>query len=349
MRPLAAAPSPDRIEVLRRGVNITNWFRFPPSLAPAALQAYLGDTAIAELRRAGFTFVRLAVQPEILLRPDGSVDGEREALVTEAVARLERQGLGVLVELHPATWQLEASAADRAKLQAVWRSLAYALRPFDPRLTFPEVLNEPVFKDDPAGWEALQASVLATIRAALPAATIVLTGSAWGGLDGLLRLHPSADPNVIYSFHFYEPTLLTTLGAYQQGLDQAGLVALPFPVADPATCDRIAASGPTLGAVRWYCAERWDSGRVQARIAAAGAWGRGNRVAVLAGEFGARDRLNPAAPLAWLQAVRAACEAQDIGWALWGYEDSFGFGVPRPPGDAPVLDPQVLQALGLQQ
>ena len=37
----AARPSPERIAALQRGINITHWFRFPPSVSPAALTNYL--------------------------------------------------------------------------------------------------------------------------------------------------------------------------------------------------------------------------------------------------------------------------------------------------------------------
>ena len=96
-----------------------------------------------------------------------------------------RHGLAVVVALFPVNWHLETASADRAKLLATWRSLAPALRPFDPRLTFPEVLNEPVFAGDPRGWARLQHEVMA-IRASLPTNTIVLTGADWGSIDGLL-------------------------------------------------------------------------------------------------------------------------------------------------------------------
>jgi len=86
---------------------------------------------------------------------------------------------------------------------------------------------------------------------------------------------------------------------------------------------------------------------VRERIAEGSAWGARHGVAVIAGEFGARDRLNKPARLAWLRAVREACEAERIGWALWGYDDSFGLSVPRPPGEKPSLNPDVLRALGL--
>jgi endoglucanase len=314
------------------------------------LRSYMGDHAISDLRRAGFTFVRLAVEPEFLLRPDASVDPQRIALVTETATRFERNGLGVMIEIHPAHWRLEKSETDRAKLLLIWRGLAPALGRLDPRLTFPEVLNEPVFGDDPAAWEALQGTVLAVIRGLLPNDTVILTGNQWGSLDGLLRLHPLADPNVVYSFHFYEPTSLTTLGAYQHGLDEAALAASPFPVADPARCmaSAEAANEATRKEVGWYCIQHWDAARLKARIALAGEWGRRNNVAVLAGEFGARDRLNRAARQAWLEAARSGFEAAGIGWALWGYDDSFGFAVTKPPGDAPVLSADVLHALRMR-
>ncbi len=86
---LAAAGEPPSA-VLRRGINITNWFRFPPSRDPAALRAYLSDAALEELKRIGFTFVRLPVQPDLLRAPEALAD---------AVARVQRHGLAVVVAL----------------------------------------------------------------------------------------------------------------------------------------------------------------------------------------------------------------------------------------------------------
>ena len=337
-----AEPAADRLAVLRHGVNITNWFRFPPSRDPQALRDYLGDAAIRDLHRAGFTFVRLPVQPEILAGPGAP------AALAASLARLQHGGLAVIVSVHPVDWHVE-TAADQARLLAVWRSLIPVLRPLDPRLSFPEVLNEPVFPHDPAGWTRLQRAALAEIRAGLPANTVVLTGNDWGSIDGLRAMAPEPDPNVVYSFHIYEPAELTALAAYRPRLDSAALARLPFPAADAAACDSVAASTgdpPTADLVRYYCAQHWDAARLAARIDAAADWAGRNHVSLLAGEFGASQRLNPAARLAWLAAVRAACERQSIGWALWGYDDLMGFAL-RPAGGTDRLDRHVLQALGL--
>jgi endoglucanase len=338
-----AEPPPERLQALQRGISITGWFRFPASADPAALRSDLSDPAIADLRRAGFSFVRLPVQPEFLRNAP-----ERLKLLTESIRRLQRAGLAVLIDAHPATWHLETSESDRADLVAFWRTLAPALRPLDPRLTFPELLNEPVFPGAPERWQSLQDALLPAVRAVLPQHTVVLTGNDWGSIAGLAALRPVADGNVIYSFHFYEPAELTALAAYRAGLDRAALAGLPFP-ADPAACAALAArtDTETAGLIRYYCALHWDPARVAERIAAAADWGRRNHAAVLLGEFGASAALAPLARTTWLRAVREACEANGIGWALWGYDDVMGFAVARPPGQHPALDPGVLRALGL--
>lgn len=86
--------------------------------------------------------------------------------------------------------------------------------------------------------------------------------------------------------------------------------------------------------------------KVADRIGQVAAWSRNNDAAVLAGEFSASVRLNAPARLAWLAAVRAACEQDGIGWALWGYDEPMGFGL-HPPADRRGLDAAVLRALGL--
>jgi endoglucanase len=335
----AGAAAADTPTTLRRGVNITHWFRYPLSRDPSALRGYLDDAAIQQIKDAGFDFVRLPVEPALLDHLD---------VVTQAVARLERHGLSVIVSLHPVDWHLETAPSDQARLLSARRSLAEALRRSDPAMTLPEVLNEPVFAAEPAAWASLQLRALLTIRGVLPANTIVLTGADWGSVRGLLALRPEQDRNVIYSFHLYEPAELTALGAYRPGLDTAAMARLPFPVSDPGPCEAIAATtvdAPTAGLIRFYCAMRWDADKVAARIAEATEWGRRNHVTVIAGEFGASERLNAAARLGWLAAVRAACEQQRFGWALWGYDDSMGFSISVP--GARALDPGLLSALGM--
>lgn len=342
--PAWAQPPAERLARLRHGVNITGWFRYPGSRDPAYLARWMSDSAMEDLRRAGFGFVRLAIDPPVADAP-----GMRD-IVVDAVCRLQRHGLAVLVDAHPTDWHLETSAADRVGLRRFWRAMASALRRCDPALTIPEVLNEPVFPGDPGGWAALQHAILGDIRSRLPDSTVVLTGNGWGSIDGLLTLQPEADPNTIYSFHFYDPTELISLASYRPGLDRQALARLPFPVGDRAACEATATGDPaTAGLIRYYCATGWDRATIVHRIEIASSWAHTHRVVLMAGEFGATTALNPAARLAWLGAVRQSLDAAGIGWALWGYDDIMGFAVQRPPGGKPLLDGNVLRVLGLSR
>jgi endoglucanase len=322
---------------LSRGVNLTNWFRYPGSHDPAVLSGYLSDAAIAGLRRTGFDFVRLAIDPAL----PGLAPVE-----IAAIKRLERAGFSVVVSPHPHDWHLEI---DPEPLMRFWEGMAPRLKGLDPVRTVPEVLNEPVFPRAPAAWAALQHRVLGIIRSALPDMTVVLTGQDWGSVGGLLALTPELDPNVIYSFHFYDPSELTSLAAWQPAADPAAFARLPFPVRDVDECRAAAGSSGavTVGMIDWYCRQHWDAAHVTEPIALAADWARAHGVTLLAGEFGASERLNRPSRLAWISAVREAFEARRIGWALWGYDDSMGFGVARPPPVKPVLDAGILAALNV--
>jgi endoglucanase len=334
--PAVAAAGDARFPVaLARGINITGWFRFPASRDPAALANYMSDRALADLHAAGFDFVRLAIDPDVADLP----------VLLAAIRRIQRQGLVVVVSPHPHDWHLET---DSDRLIGFWRRLAPALRPLDPDRTMPEVVNEPVFPGDPVGWAALQHAVLATIRQQLPNITVVLTGQDWGSIGGLLALRPEDDPNVVYSFHFYDPPELTSLAAYRPGLDRTALARLPFPTGNQ--CETTAAAVADAGTrdlMQYYCTLGWDAPQVVAPIERAAAWGRLHHVHVLAGEFGASAALNSTARLAWLRTTREAFETRGIGWALWGYDDVMGFAIARPPPLRPALNQAVLTALGM--
>lgn len=324
---------------LSRGINLTNWFRFPASADPTALAGYLSDQAITSLRGAGFDFVRLAIDPDLPALVPAEI---------AAIRRLHRAGFAVIVSPHPHDWHLES---DPARLRRFWQAMAPRLRPLDPARTLPEIVNEPVFPHDPAVWATLQHAVLADIRTVLPDATVVLTGQDWGSVGGLLAVTPEADPNVVYSFHFYDPAELTSLAAWLPGADHDAFARLPFPTGDPRICREQAAAFPESPSARLigaYCDWHWDADRLAKPIRRAADWARAHRVRLIAGEFGATTQLNRPARLAWIAAVRRQFAAEGIGWALWGYDDIMGFAVPRPPPRDPVLDPGLLAALGLE-
>jgi hypothetical protein len=181
--------------------------------------------------------------------------------------------------------------------------------------------------------------------------TLIATGPLWSSVDGLTLLHPAADADVVYTFHFYEPATFTHEGAawVVDGLDRY-LGGLPY----PATSSHCAAAATRLvnadvrASARAYCASGWDAARIDGLVARAARWSRANRVPVIAGEFGVYcGHAPPADRLRWFEDVHAAFRRYGIGWTLWGYDDCYGLNRHLDAQGHIAIDWGVVRALGL--
>ena len=346
---VAEAPR-ERVAVLARGLNISHWLRFPPSSDDASLRNYLDDSALASLRSAGFTYLRIPVGLEVVMR-GRRVASDKLRVVLAIVRRVQRAGLGVMLEPHPQDvghWDFGRNEEARRILLGFWQDVAPGLRGFPAGLTFPELVNEPT--DDPAGWDRLQAQLLQVIRAALPQDTVVLTGTNWSSLDGLLKVRPVADANVVYAFHTYEPTLLTLLGVWDPGIDRNQLgAAMPFPVT-PDACQRAISrvtQAHTRSVMQYWCSQPHDEASIARDLGRATDWGRQHGVSVVMGEFGAVATLNAPARDAYLRAMRHAAEALHLPWSLWALDDQMGFNLPVGNAGGRIASAPGARALGV--
>ncbi|WP_428377331.1 glycoside hydrolase family 5 protein [Lichenicoccus sp.] len=350
---MADAPSA-RIAMLARGINISHWFRFPPSNAASAMRSYLDEASLVSLQRSGFTYVRLAVGPEEVMQGN-RIDPQKLQALLDAIARIERAGLAAMVEPHPElmqNWDLTSNAGARDKLFGFWHDLAPALRRFPAAMTFPELVNEPSVKESPQ-WDALQAQLLAVVRRSLPTATVILTGDEWSSIDGLLKVQPVSDRNVIYSFHTYDPALFTLLGFWDPATNKTELADyLPFPANDDPVCKRAIApihDSHTQQVAQYWCSLHSDQGSLEHNLRRATDWGHAHGVSVAMTELGAMGMINPGSRMRYLQAMRMSADHLNLPWSIWALDDQMGFGIDAHAfRSASQLSPAVLRAFDLK-
>jgi aryl-phospho-beta-D-glucosidase BglC (GH1 family) len=258
--------------------------------------------------------------------------------------------LAVILDIHPTSEykaQLFEGSAGVANFTALWRALAAHFAAADPERVFFEIMNEPE-QQDPFRWQGIEATVADAIRQAAPRHTIIAAGAHWSGLQDLLALEPLADPNVIYTFHDYEPFPFTHQGATWTTADVRPERAIPY----PSTPDNIAPKldqEPNLSGqffLDTYGEDRWDDARVENTIAFAAKWAALHHVPVYCGEFGVlREFAPPPDRAQWLHDMRVAFEKNHIGWAMWDYQTNFGIVTKQNGVTTP--DQDVLEALGL--
>lgn len=343
-----------RLARLARCADITRWFWEVSDPTPEHFTSYIGDADLALIHRLGFQCVRLSIDPGLIYRkatPD-TPDPAMLGYVDAAVNRLNAHNLAVVVDLHDDPLKPLEEDPDYASGFAVfWGVLARHFSGRNPEMVFLEALNEPVFKTRPQDWLPIQQHLLSVMRAAAPRLTLIGTGPLWSNVDGLVQVKPVADPNVVYTFHFYEPGTFTHEGAewWVDGLDRY-MTNLPYPSGSsgcPAAVAKFTNADVRESALA-YCAGKWDSAKVNGLIARAAQWSKAQKVPIIAGEFGVYcGHAPPADRLRWFRDVRASLQKYNIGWTLWGYDDCYGLGRHLDAQGQIVIDWGVVRALGL--
>ena len=91
----------------------------------------------------------------------------------------------------------------------LWKQLQSELKHYPEDLLTYELLNEPT-APTAADWNRLAAKTLAEIRKEEPLRKVVIGSNLWNNVKEFSHLEvPSGDKNIILTFHFYNPHLIT--------------------------------------------------------------------------------------------------------------------------------------------
>lgn len=400
---LAAVPALAAPLELHRGVAVHEWlnwsplkpdgsYRWPPYQTQ---EEWLGrdrpasDWAAGDpfelIRSLGFDFVRLTVDPGPLLSTSGDRRQEALALLASDVSAVTKSGLRVVFNIHPVTQVAaysnelvngSADASGVAQYRDMIADLARTLAPLGTDKVAIEPFNEPAhYPCDAWGsndWQEIMASTVAAIRAVSADITIVATGACGGNVDGVTDLDPSFDdPNILYSFHMYEPHLFTHQRADREGDFASGL---PWPAGE-GTPEAVRAmlsahmeaagilpddQARQLAAVSAYVdeyfSENWGESQMRGRLQQAVDWANAHDLPtsrLFMGEFGAilmsddgRSGAFDADRLRYLETLRRIAEDYGIPWSVWEFSNPYGMSVISPKGPA-LPDLKMLGALGL--
>ena len=97
-----------------------------------------------------------------------------------------------------------------------------------------------------------------------------------------------------------------------------------------------------------YGQEQWNKARLARRFQEGIAWGEKHQVPLYCGEFGVfPPYAKPEHRANWFRDFGEVLAENNIGWAVWGWDEGFGLNRRKVDGHM-VVDPVVVQALGLK-
>lgn len=381
---------------LKRGVNLDTWATWPDEsrwsdesvlLPYPEWRKHVSEQELAAVKQAGFDFVRITVDPSPFLSSKTSAFRDKLYQSVLQSARLVNQaGLKAVVDLHlfPAgdnrsigmSQVMEDPAMFERYLEVV-RTMGRTLSGESPDSVAFEIMNEPTVDCGMTlfpQWPKMLRQLFAAARASAPRLTLVLSGGCWSTAHGLARVDPSdiPDDNIIWTFHTYEPFLLTHQGALWAGDFMRYVTGIPYPpfgVPQPQQQkildeirQRIKEQAPAerRAGMLAYLDEQYAeidtpeklSEAIEAPFKTVAAWAQKYGIPkedIFLGEFGMirqEDGVPTPMPVAWraayLQDMTQLAERYGYAWSVWSWSGAFGITTND------TLDPALLKAMGLK-
>lgn len=197
----------DAISQMKHGINLGNTLE-PPyegDWGNPPTQEYMFDL----YKKEGFNFIRIPVRWDKHMGTTSpfKIDPVWLNRVEQILDWGLSKGLFMVVNSHHDEWIKTgySNPVNQARFDSLWSQVATRFKNKSEKLIF-EVANEPVNMTKAQNDEMHQKAIH-RIRKTNPTRLIIFQGIDWGGSDALINAAIPNDPNLIGSFHSYDPYL----------------------------------------------------------------------------------------------------------------------------------------------
>lgn len=314
-----------------KGINMRHFFESWQPGVLSELNKY-DETDFAMLKSMGVEIIRLPIHFANLMEPANT--GKVYDIVFERLDQVcdwaEKYQIYLIIDDHSFNSHEEDRNPPKAEtykkhLEAVWPQIAERYKDRSEYIIY-EILNEPKGVGDIlTKWYKIQPEMIDVIRKYDTKHTIIVTAANWSHIANLVKMKPYKDPNLIYTFHSYEPEIF----CFQDGpgVEAMDIKNVPFPY-DKSRHSEIQYSNQNENAKWEFQGKYQQEGNakwVNQNIKKAADWGKKNKVRLLGGEMGANYWINPKDRLAWINAAVDAYKANNIPYCVWGIDGDTGF------------------------
>ena len=320
-----------------RGTNVSHWLSQSEERGEAR-RLHIQEDDFARLDSLGFDFVRLPIDEVQFWDEDGNKLPEAWELMINAINWAEKHHLRTIVDLHIIRSHyfnavneggenantLFTSEEAQQGLINMWYQLSDVLKGYSNDSVAYEFMNEPVAEEHEQ-WNALVAKVHKALREREPQRTLVIGSNLWQSYETIKYLKvPEGDKNIILSFHYYNPMILTHRGAWWTPIGRyTGKITYPGIMVSKEDYD--AAPEDVKPHLEPYLTQEWNIDKIRADFADAIAAAKKYDLQLFCGEWGVYEPVERDLAYAWTKDMMKVFTENNIAWTTWCYDADFGF------------------------
>ena len=333
---------------IKRGTNLSHWLSQSRVMGEER-RKHIQEDDFARLEQLGFDFVRIPIDEVQFWDDNGNKLPEAWELLTNAINLAEKHHLRVVVDLHiirshrfldnDNSNTLFTSEKSQQDLINLWYQLSDALKGYSNDSVAYEFMNEPVAPEHEQ-WNVVVEKVHKALRQVEPQRTLVVGSNRWQDYETVkyLRL-PENDKNLIISFHYYHPMVITHRYARWTPVGQfRGKINYPGVLITQEDYD--AAPEAIKEELKPFLTTVWNKDKIREdfkdAIAAAQKYG----LQLFCGEWGVYEPVERDLAYKWYKDMIDVFDEFDIAWTTWCYDGDFGFYDQRTESykDKPLVD-----------
>ncbi len=320
---------------IKRGTNVSHWLSQSTERGEER-RIHIQEDDFYRLDSLGFDHVRLPIDEEQLWDEQGNKIPEAWDLMNNALDWARKYNLRTIVDLHiirahyfnavneGANNTLFTDSTAQQGLINLWYQLSDFLKDRNVDWVAYEFMNEPVAEEHEQ-WNQLVAKVHKALREREPNRTLVIGSNRWQGYETFKYLKvPEGDKNIILSFHYYNPMILTHYGAWWTPTHPyKGKVSYPGKLISAE--DFAAAPDSIKPLIEQYTTTEWNREMIHEQMKDAISCAEKYGLQLFCGEWGVFEPVDRDLAYAWTKDMLSVFDEFNVAWTTWCYDADFGF------------------------
>jgi len=337
---------------LKKGINLGGWISQYPAFETRYFDTFITEKDIQQIADWGLDHIRLPVDYPILVDEDNP-NPIRESgfrYLDDCLTWCNTHGLNLVLDLHKAPGysfttlsknELFSDPFFQEQFLSLWEILTKRYQGhLEDTLAF-ELLNEIVLPNS-LPWNDLAQRAIHRIRTIDPYRLIILGGNHYNAASELANIHVSPDANLLFTFHFYEPMLVThQLAPWVPGMVEFNQ-QIKYPGRVDGLSDFLDRFPQFSSSYQGFVGHRFDKSYLHNLLQPAIDFAVQTGKSLYCGEFGVIDQAPIQTRINWIRDFVELLKEYGFFYAIWSYKE-MDFGLVDK--DSKVIHPELIRII----